>query len=63
MIFGKSWPSDHGKHTKLRDLLVLKQKKAKRGERRRANSNGVGKEGGRTCLNRRGEIFENLREI
>ena len=38
------------KHTKLRGLLVLKQKKGKKREKRRANSNGVGELGGQTCI-------------
>ena len=45
------------KHTKLRGLLVLKQKKGKRGERRRANSNGGEKGVAERAFIREGERF------
>ena len=38
------------KHTKLRGLLVLKQKKRKKRERGRGNSNGVVERGIQTCI-------------
>ena len=47
------------KHTKLRGLLVLKQKKGKKRERGRVNSNGVGNEGCQTCIYKVGRgVFE-----
>ena len=45
------------KHTKLRGLLVLKQKKGKKREKRRANSNGVGELGGQTYIYKGGGRF------
>ena len=52
------------KHTKLRGLLVLKQKKGKKRERGRGNSNGVVERGSQTCIYKgEGEISKILKEI
>ena len=52
------------KHTKLRGLLVLKQKKRKKRERGRGNSNGVVERGIQTCIYKVGRgVFEKKRNL
>ena len=51
------------KHTKLRGLLVLKQKKRKKRERGRGNSNGVVERGSQTRIYKvRGRVFFEKKE-